>query len=153
MKYYFAFLAIIAILACAGSVRAAGSVTVGDPKQPGSLAQAVQDAYTHGVRKIVIRPGACFLPDVGHTAITLEGWKDAAVSGYGGGAILVHGDGAAGNRDFLIRNNRFFANYQSDLDVQWADGVTLAGNVMVGAPVCRPLFRFRHRFRWRILMP
>ncbi len=85
----FVFLAIIAILACTASVRAAGPVMVGDPKQPGKLAQAVQDAYAQGARKIVIRPGTYFLPDVGHTAITLDGWRDAAVSGYGATLILT----------------------------------------------------------------
>lgn len=89
MKKHFAFLAIIATFACFGSVQAAGPVTVGDPKQPGNLAQAVQDAYAQGARKIVIRPGTYFLPDVGHTAITLDGWHDAAISGYGATLILT----------------------------------------------------------------
>ena len=89
MKKIFAVLVIIAILACAGRVRAAGPATVGDPKQPGQLAQAVQDAYAQGARKIVIRPGTYVLPDVGHTALTLDGWHDAAVSGYGATLILT----------------------------------------------------------------
>ena len=53
------------------------AVTVGDPKNPGALAQAVQDAYKGGARHIVIKPGTYLLPNVGHTAFTLDGWKDA----------------------------------------------------------------------------
>lgn len=55
-------------------------------------------------------------------------------SGYGGGAVLIHGDGAVGNRDIVIRNNRFLSNLQGDIDVSWTDGVTLTGNVITGAP-------------------
>ncbi len=110
MKKLFAFLAIIAILACAGSAWAAALVTVGDPKQPGQLAQAVQDAYTHGARRIVIRPGTYFLPDVGHSAITLDGWRDATVSGYGATLILT---------DLTWMHNA--------VDMKNCVGVTLAG--------------------------
>jgi len=49
---------------------------------------------------------------------------------YGGAAILVHGDGAVGNKNIVIQGNRFVANFQGDLEVQWADGVTLANNTL-----------------------
>lgn len=54
-------------------------------------------------------------------------------AGYGGGAILVHGDGAMGNRNIVIKNNRFASNYLGDVEISWADGVTRSGNVIVGA--------------------
>jgi hypothetical protein len=67
----------------------AAAVTVGDPHDPGALAQALQDAYTGGARHIVIRPGIYLMPDVGHTAITLQGWQDATISAYGVTLILT----------------------------------------------------------------
>ena len=67
----------------------AAAVTVGDPAHPEALAQAVQDAYTGGARRIVIKPGTYFLPNVGHTAIPLQGWKDATLSAYGVTLILT----------------------------------------------------------------
>ena len=68
---------------------AARTVTVGNPKKPGALAQAVQDAYTSGARRIVIEPGVYTLPDVGHTAFALDGWKDATLSAYGVTLIIT----------------------------------------------------------------
>ena len=54
---------------------------------------------------------------------------------YGGGAILIHGDGAMGNRGIVIQNNRLISNYQGDIDIQWSNGVTLSGNIIHGAAV------------------
>ena len=62
---------------------APATVTVGDPRDPGALAQAVSDAYKGGARRIVIKPGVYTLPDVGHTAFALDGWRDAVLSAYG----------------------------------------------------------------------
>lgn len=75
--------------AAAVTPRAPATVTVGSPAQPGALAKAVQDAYAAGARRIVIRPGTYFLPDVGHSAFRLDGWKDATVSAYGVTLILT----------------------------------------------------------------
>ena len=68
--------------------------------------------------------------------VVVEGntFRGNGLATYGGGTVLVHGDGAMGNRDVVIRNNRFVSNYQGDVDVQWANGVTITGNVIVGAP-------------------
>ena len=84
-------LALAALLTGPSPVRAAAPapVTVGDPKDPGALAQAVQDAYKSGARRIVIRPGIYTLPDVGHTAFALDGWKDAVLSAYGVTLIIT----------------------------------------------------------------
>ena len=49
-------------------------------------------------------------------------------AGFGGGAVLVHGDGAMGNRDISVKNNRFESNYGGDVDAQWTDGLTIVGN-------------------------
>ena len=65
------------------------AVIVGDPKDPGALAQAVSDAYQRGARRIVIKPGVYMLPDGGHTALALDGWKDAVLSAYGVTLIIT----------------------------------------------------------------
>ena len=52
--------------------------------------------------------------------------------------MLVHGDGAVGNQDIIIQNNRFVSNYQGDVDVQWTNGLTLTGNVLVGPAAWPP---------------
>ena len=51
---------------------------------------------------------------------------------YGGGAILIHGDGAVGNQNITLQNNRCLGNYQGDIDAAWTDGLTLVGNVFTG---------------------
>lgn len=61
---------------------------------------------------------------------TIEG---CGKTGWGGGAILIHGDGAMGNQNVVIQNNRFVSNYQGEVEAEWVDGVTLTGNVIVGA--------------------
>ncbi len=65
------------------------SVTVGNPTHPEALAAAVQSAYDGGARRIVIRPGVYVLPNTGHSALTLNGWKDAVLSAYGVTLILT----------------------------------------------------------------
>jgi len=81
-----------AVTLCAAITHAAPTartVTVGDPANPGALASALQMAYQNGARRIVIRPGVYTLPDVGHTAFALAGWKDATISAYGVTIILT----------------------------------------------------------------
>lgn len=82
-------------------VHAALAATVGDPKNPGALAQAVQDAYKGGARRIVITPGVYTLPDVGHTAFALDGWKNAVLSAYG--VTLIVTDLKQGHDVFDLR--------------------------------------------------
>ena len=54
-------------------------------------------------------------------------------AGFGGAAILVHGDGAMGNRDLVIRNNNLNASYQGDFSLEWTSGATIFGNTITGA--------------------
>ena len=54
-------------------------------------------------------------------------------AGYGGGAVLIHGDGAMGNKNITLKNNRFQSNYQGDIDAQWTRHLTISGNVITGA--------------------
>ena len=68
---------------------------------------------------------------------------------YGGAAILVHGDGAIGNQNIIIRNNRMSSNYQGDMDIQWVNGMTVAGNVITGAAQWPSTMPPSHRFLWR----
>ncbi len=82
-------LTLAALLLNSAPSEAAPAVTVGNPKDPGALAQAVQDAYKGGARHIVIKPGLYTLPDVGHTALALDGWKDAVLSAYGVTLIIT----------------------------------------------------------------
>jgi hypothetical protein len=72
--------------------------------------------------------------------ITVEGniIRENGKCAYGGGAVLVHGDGAMGNRNITIAHNRFVSNYQGDIDIQWTDGVTLSANTMTGPPMWPP---------------
>ena len=62
------------------------------------------------------------------------------IAGYGGGAILIHGDGAVGNRNIVLKNNRLASNYLGDVDAAWTQGLTLAGNVVTGFPQLPPTY-------------
>ena len=75
---------------------------------------------------------------VKHVLVADNTMRGNGLATYGGGAVLIHGDGAVGNRDVVVRDNRFVANYQGDVDAQWADGLTLTGNVLVGPAVLPP---------------
>jgi len=83
------FFAFCLLAALPGAASPPVSVTVGDPAHPEALAAAVQGAYDGGARRIVIRPGVYVLPDAGHTALTLNGWKDAVLNAYGVTLILT----------------------------------------------------------------
>jgi len=52
---------------------------------------------------------------------------------YGGAAILIHGDGAMGNKNIVIKDNHFSSNLQGDLQIEWTEGTTLSGNTFTGA--------------------
>jgi hypothetical protein len=69
--------------------------------------------------------------------VVIEGntLRGNGIATYGGGAILVHGDGAIGNKNIVIKGNTFSSNYGGDLDLAWADGVSITDNVITGAPV------------------
>ncbi|MGC8541445.1 MAG: hypothetical protein ACP5QA_12570 [Phycisphaerae bacterium] len=47
-------------------------------------------------------------------------------------AVYVHGDGAIGNADITIRNNRFISNYAGDVFIQWARNCSIINNAMTG---------------------
>ncbi len=47
-------------------------------------------------------------------------------------AVYVHGDGAIGNADITIRNNRFVSNYAGDIFMQWAKHCSIDSNAMTG---------------------
>lgn len=50
------------------------------------------------------------------------------------GTILVHGDGAVGNRHIVIQDNTFEADYgQSMMKLEWTDGLEITGNKVTGA--------------------
>ena len=113
MKTPLLLLLALAAALLTGYAPAPAAVTVGDPKDPGALAQAVQDAYKGGARRIVIKPGVYSLPDVGHTAFTLDGWKDAVLSAYGVTLIIT---------DLKWNHNVF--------DISHCTNVTLQGPVL-----------------------
>ena len=75
---------------------------------------------------------------VKHVSVVGNTMRGNGLATYGGGTVLIHGDGAVGNRDIVIQDNRFIGNYQGDIDAQWADGLTLAGNVLVGPAALPP---------------
>lgn len=50
------------------------------------------------------------------------------------GTILVHGDGAVGNRHIVIRDNLFDADYgQAIMKLEWTDGLEITGNRIISA--------------------
>lgn len=69
---------------------------------------------------------------VRHVVIEGNTIRGNGIAAYGGSAIFIHGDGAVGNRDIVVRDNRFASNYQGDIDAQWIDGLTVSGNTFVG---------------------
>lgn len=89
LRSLLAVFALWLLAALPGAAAPPAFVTVGDPAHPEALAQAVQSAYDGGARRIVIRPGVYFLPNAGHSALTLSGWKDAVLSAYGVSLILT----------------------------------------------------------------
>jgi len=62
----------------------------------------------------------------------------AGVGGYFT-AVYVHGDGAMGNANITIRNNRFTSNYAGDVFMQWAHNSSIVNNAMTGPE--KPAFR------------
>lgn len=54
--------------------------------------------------------------------------RENGISGYGGAAIFVHGDGAIGNRDILIKDNKLISNYDGDIHIEWTDEATIEDN-------------------------
>jgi hypothetical protein len=59
--------------------------------------------------------------------------RENGKQGYGGAAVFVHGDGAFGNRDIIIKNNRMISNYQGDIHIEWTDGAAISNNKIAGA--------------------
>ncbi len=47
-------------------------------------------------------------------------------------AVLVHGDGALGNRNIQIIKNQFVSNYARDLQIDWAADTIISGNRLTG---------------------
>ena len=63
--------------------------------------------------------------------VTVAGntFRHNVLNGSGAGVVLVHGDGAIGNRDVVIRDNRFDENYGLFMmNVECTDGLKIAGN-------------------------
>jgi len=75
---------------------------------------------------------------VKHVLVAGNTIRGNGIAAYGGGAVLVHGDGAIGNQDIVVQNNRFLSNYQGDVDAQWTNGLMLTGNILVGPGVWPP---------------
>ena len=61
------------------------------------------------------------------------------LNGSDAGVVMVHGDGAIGNGDLAIRDNRFEKNYgQITLKVEDTDGITITGNQFTISPLSLP---------------
>jgi lysophospholipase L1-like esterase len=116
---------------------------LGDTRSRGILAKADNGLIENNVLENCGQAAVSLGPEyywgeadyVQHVTIRNNVIESNGRAGYGGAAILVHGDGAVGNRDIVVQGNQFRANLQGDLDVQWADGVTLAGNVLTAPSV------------------
>lgn len=53
-------------------------------------------------------------------------------SGGGGGVIFIHGEGAIGNKNIIIKNNRMDANLITNISLNWVDRVAITGNSFKG---------------------
>jgi hypothetical protein len=73
----------------AGSVRG-DTITVGDPKDPGALPVAIDQAHRQGASDITVSPGIYDLPSRNGDTIRLENWSDTTV--HAGGVTLVFED-------------------------------------------------------------
>ncbi len=96
------FLGVGARTLSARGAEATGAVTVGDPKNPGALAQAIDAAYKGGARQIAIRRGVYLLPRTGKPTFVLDGWKDATLSAQG--VTLISSENAWGKDLFDLRH-------------------------------------------------
>ncbi len=69
----------------------ANEVTVGDPQHPERLPLEIQNAYSRGARKIIIKAGTYMLPNPPNekNIFLLKGWKDITISAYGTTLILT----------------------------------------------------------------
>ena len=113
---------------------------LGDTRSRGILVKAddglIKDNVIEGCGQAAVSIGPEYYWNEADYAwnVTVEGntLRGNGKAAYGGGAVLIHGDGAMGNRDIIVQNNRFLSNYQGDVDAQWTNGLTLTGNVMVG---------------------
>lgn len=62
-------------------------------------------------------------------------FRDCNKHGTDHAVLLVHGDGAIGNRSIAIINNRFESGpCRSVLSLEWADGIDLRLNTFINAP-------------------
>ncbi len=75
---------------------------------------------------------------VRNTLISGNTFRANGSAAYGGAAILIHGDGAIGNANLTLRDNRFVSNYQGDVEAAWIDGLVIANNTLTGAAVWPP---------------
>jgi hypothetical protein len=50
------------------------------------------------------------------------------IFGVGGACIWAHGEGAVGNQNIVIENNRFYNDMQANIEIDWSKGVTITGN-------------------------
>lgn len=80
---------------------------------------------------------------VHNTTISGNTFRENGIAAYGGAAILIHGDGAMGNANLTLRDNRFESNYQGDVQAAWIDGLVIANNTLTGATVW-PTFLDKH---------
>ena len=72
---------------------------------------------------------------VHNTLISGNTFRENGIAAYGGAAILIHGDGAIGNANLTLRDNRFVSNYQGDVEAAWIAGLVIASNTLTGAAV------------------
>ena len=80
---------------------------------------------------------------VHNTTISGNTFRQNGIAAYGGSAVLIHGDGAIGNANLTLRDNRFQSNYQGDVEAAWIDGLTIANNTLTGAAAW-PSFLDKH---------
>ena len=80
--------------------KAGAASTTGDPTNPAGLAQAIQNAYIRGEKRIVITPGTYLLSRKADAEIPLDHWQDVTLSAYG--VTLVLNNAAGAGRLFFL---------------------------------------------------
>ena len=74
-----------------------------------------------------------------NVTVTNNTIRNCGKRNHGDGAIFVHGDGAIGNRNIILRDNFFDTDYGPFImRLEWIDGVQIIGNRIAHAYTVQP---------------
>ena len=128
--------------------------TLGNTRSRGILVKAdhgtIQDCLIEGCGMSAVSIGPEYWWNEGdycwHVTVSRNTFRHNNLNGGDASTVLVHGDGAIGNRDILVCNNHFEENYGFfTMNLAYTDGLKITGNV-IDRPCPRPLPRPGHIF-------